>query len=427
MFLTEEDPRAAIKGSRDPLGLQVIWIDFARKLISNLTTQSVSVRGFTILCLGKYLAEKLVRERGADAKDAVEIFLRIEQISAYVRFNRFPKESVFDLRGITRVSKNSLESKTFYISPQSKHAILSDQQAYGLLGLYSVPARISGLIPGEGIGVNGSTREFIDEVYWSEIAPYQNAVFDLAEKDGYLRVNKPDKVCQVFEACLKPIFRPREREFYKKYLQNCEGYATGDPSVNIQRELAELMLEHWKLQQQITGKEVRLIAEHSSTQLKSHLDAVIRLEAVLSVLATIFDHVLSRDGDTVDAIATNLKTRWELRIPNIEPDRNEDLMEKMNTLIVPDLIHHFDHCQRALVNAQFEEVIESLINWAKIVAENRGGSPWVTMTGKKLNVKYRRPERRLPTFDELQNLWRHSYFFSPLNSIAHQLAQQPEN
>src|SRR5262249_35264320 len=47
-FLTLEDPNAKIKGSRDPLGVQPIWASFARHFISNLITQTNSVRGFTI-------------------------------------------------------------------------------------------------------------------------------------------------------------------------------------------------------------------------------------------------------------------------------------------------------------------------------------------------------------------------------------------
>jgi hypothetical protein len=48
-FLTLEDPNAKIKGSRDPLGVQPIWSAFGRHVVTNLTTQSTSVRGFTVL------------------------------------------------------------------------------------------------------------------------------------------------------------------------------------------------------------------------------------------------------------------------------------------------------------------------------------------------------------------------------------------
>jgi hypothetical protein len=37
-FLTDIDPQAAIKGSRDPLGLQTIWARLGRHVVGNLTT-----------------------------------------------------------------------------------------------------------------------------------------------------------------------------------------------------------------------------------------------------------------------------------------------------------------------------------------------------------------------------------------------------
>ena len=52
-FLTLEDPNAKIKGSRDPLAVQPIWAAFGWHVVTNLTTQSTSVRGFTTLLLGR--------------------------------------------------------------------------------------------------------------------------------------------------------------------------------------------------------------------------------------------------------------------------------------------------------------------------------------------------------------------------------------
>jgi len=58
-FLTGIDPEAAVKGSRDPLGLQTIWIRLGGLVVGNLTTVSTSVRDFTTLILGYYFAERV--------------------------------------------------------------------------------------------------------------------------------------------------------------------------------------------------------------------------------------------------------------------------------------------------------------------------------------------------------------------------------
>src|SRR5512140_701933 len=56
-FLTDLDSRAAIKGSRDPLGVQPIWARLGRHVVGNLTTVSNSVRDFTVLLLGYHFAQ----------------------------------------------------------------------------------------------------------------------------------------------------------------------------------------------------------------------------------------------------------------------------------------------------------------------------------------------------------------------------------
>jgi hypothetical protein len=61
-FLTLEDPNAKIKGSRDPLGIVPIWSSFGRYLVTNLTTPSNSLRGFTTLLLGRYFCERVIKK-----------------------------------------------------------------------------------------------------------------------------------------------------------------------------------------------------------------------------------------------------------------------------------------------------------------------------------------------------------------------------
>src|SRR5439155_16823951 len=83
-FLTEIDPQAAIKGSRDPLGIQTIWTRLGRHVVGNLTTVTTSVRDFTTLILGYYFAERATDSEGADGD--LKVFLRWEQLAAHARF-----------------------------------------------------------------------------------------------------------------------------------------------------------------------------------------------------------------------------------------------------------------------------------------------------------------------------------------------------
>src|SRR6187402_2573029 len=99
-FLTDLDSRAAVKGSRDPLGIQQIWTHLGRYVVGNLTTVSNSVRDFTTLLLGYYFAERLSEELGPGSELAV--FLKWEQLAAY---SRASVNKDFSFRGTERVQK----------------------------------------------------------------------------------------------------------------------------------------------------------------------------------------------------------------------------------------------------------------------------------------------------------------------------------
>ena len=70
-FLTDIDPRAAVKGSRDPLGLVPVWQRFGRSVVGNLTTATGSFRGFTTLLLGLHFADEVLKAGGHDESERV--------------------------------------------------------------------------------------------------------------------------------------------------------------------------------------------------------------------------------------------------------------------------------------------------------------------------------------------------------------------
>ncbi len=80
-FLTDLDSRAAVKGSRDPLGIQQIWTRLGRAVVGNLTTVSSSVRDFTTLLVGYYFTERLAEKLGSGSE--LNVFLKWEQLAAY--------------------------------------------------------------------------------------------------------------------------------------------------------------------------------------------------------------------------------------------------------------------------------------------------------------------------------------------------------
>src|SRR5688572_23918629 len=129
-FLTEIDPQAAIKGSRDPLGVQPIWTRLGRHVIGNLTTVSTSVRDFTITLLGYYFAERIAEQEEGDSN--LGVFLRWEQLAAYARGEI---NGDWQFRGTERTKNNLQDGNKVRLGADSSAVILSDQKTYGLWGL----------------------------------------------------------------------------------------------------------------------------------------------------------------------------------------------------------------------------------------------------------------------------------------------------
>lgn len=132
-FLTEKDANYSIKGSRDPLGFQVIWQAAGRKLIPNISTVSNNIIDFQILCL----AYTFKNELKIEDKDFESFFIRFEQIMAYIRLeNKIDKERGFN--GVDKVRKLMTTNPPNYrISTENQ--ILSNQKAYGIWGKYNRP------------------------------------------------------------------------------------------------------------------------------------------------------------------------------------------------------------------------------------------------------------------------------------------------
>lgn len=130
-FITESDPNYTIKGSRDPLGFQVIWQAAGRSIVPHLSTVSAAIRDFQILCI----AYALKKELQITDETFEPFFMRIEQMMGYTRYLHCKDES---FNGIDRVKRKSNDNR-FYISGRQDDQLMSSQKAYGIWGKYIRP------------------------------------------------------------------------------------------------------------------------------------------------------------------------------------------------------------------------------------------------------------------------------------------------
>ena len=426
MFLTKEDPRAFVKGSRDPLGLQPIWYRLGRNIIANLTTQSNSVRGFTILLLGRYLAERLLEDNEIEEDAVVDVFLNTEQIAAYVRYLGHKVEG--DIRGIDRVrAKSQRSSRAIPISSGPEGMILSNQKIYGLWGLFSSPARVSGLLEEGPIGTTPDARRFVEENYWPSLQAVFPSLRELICRGGLLNAVRPDAVFTAFSRILTEHYSDEERVFYAEYLR--DGMHVTPSPIKHQKLLVQLMTEHIAFHGTLGRTDfVQLceLARERDERLHARLDQILRAEAVFAIAMIIFEHMLSRDGHSIADVARSLSDRWGNQIPNINARTNSDLLQEIEfTYPDSDVAKYFDQSQCTLQEGRFGDLLEILTTWNASIQARRGSAPWILIgPDNRLDVRYRSPEQALPTVDELPNLWRYSYFLSALQNVTLQLTRK---
>lgn len=421
MFLTLEDPRAKIQGSRDPLGLQPVWSGFGRHLVSNLTTVSNSVRGFTVLLLGRYFGELLIGDDRAEEQDALPIFLRTEQLCAYARFVVNGAENT---RGIGRVRNFLNESRTVCIEDGPRGWILGDQKTYGLWGLFSVPARVSGLLRDGPIGLTDDARNFVENEYMPHLKPVMNKVIRIIRSGGSIDATRRNPVLKALAAAMPAVLSTNERAFYATCLRDA-AHAPGQNLSHRQVVLASLLARETDLAEWVGRRDILALAQASETRnppLAQNLRRVSRLEALLAPADLVFDFMLTRNGQLPSVIASELRNRWGSRVPNLDSPIDE-LLPEVAELATGDLAGNVRVLDQALHNGDYETAVVTLLDWNREVMGRRNAAPWVELSNGVLCVRYRGTESELPSGDDLAFAWRNSYFLNALKDVTAEIGE----
>jgi hypothetical protein len=133
-FLTQLDPNARVKGSRDASGTLGLWSGFGRRVVGNLTTQSTSLSDFRMLVLGSWLLQ--------EDDDPTAAFLAWEQLCGHARASAGDT----GFRGVTRVQRCRQDIAAVRISGDRSAQILTNQAMYGVWGLYRAASWRCGLL-----------------------------------------------------------------------------------------------------------------------------------------------------------------------------------------------------------------------------------------------------------------------------------------
>lgn len=421
-FLTDIDSRAAVKGSRDPLGIQSVWTRLGRHVVGNLTTVSTSVRDFTTLLIGYHFAAELADELGPGRE--LETFLKWEQLAGYARAG-IKDGTAF--RGIERVRRNLDTEKRITVSADRAHQILGNQKIYGLWGLYTVPARASGLLDGDPPRLTPPASHLVEHLYLPLLSDGggHNArhIRDiLRAKSSQLEVNgKHEKLFQAIRRVFSPNLRAAERELFREHLLH--GGPT-DETHGRQRQLAELLTERlalvelpWPRLLEDVSKAARSRGE-GWHKLAFHLDRIAACESVLALASLVFAHLLGLDGKSVSEVATQLRAAWGEQLTAVKAEAFADLHAEL-AAIDRESADRWVSVARALASGEYEQLVELLVNQNGAVMASRGTSAaWVEVQQSTLQVRVRDEQGSLPKREELSHLWRFPYFLDSLRSVA---------
>jgi hypothetical protein len=427
-FLTDLDPQAVIKGSRDPLGIQPIWTRLGRRVVGNLTTVSASVRDFTTTILGYYFAERVANEQDGDSD--VGAFLRWEQLAAYARGGI---NNDWEFRGTERAKKNFNENGKIRLGTDSAALILSDQKTYGLWGLYSVPSRSSGLLTGNPSRVTPPVRKFIEDEYLSTLSGKGRDASEilslLARKSPELRPLDRDRpLFQMVGRVLRRKLSSREQEFYWEHL--VEG-GPEDRTQGGQRQLVEALkttfdVEDWSLD----PAAIRHVAKRCRTQgsrgaeVADFLERIRIAELLVAPAARLFMLLLACDGQLPRDVSAAVRKQWGSKIASIDPDAIEGIRgEFANAHDEQASSDRWVRLAHALASGDYDAAMSILIEQNREVMASRGsGAPWVELRDSKLHVRFLdESSGQLPTQSELPFLWTNSYFLDSLRTVAMQV------
>lgn len=421
-FLTDIDPRAAIKGSRDPLGTQAIWTRFGRQVVGNLTTVSTSVLDFATLLLGHYFIESV--RAISDDEDDLGVFLRWEQLAAYARAH---VNHDFSFRGTARARAN-LQGRTVRLSAERVHQILSNQKTYGLWGLYTVPARASGLLEGEPLRLSRSAREFVEREYLPRLAKHRlgdgRALIDKVRRDTRLDHNGGD--AQLLAAVASLLHRDlsaAERVFYHEHLV-LGGVA--ERTDGVQPHLAAVLvstLGDGEFRFSLDTLEQLALQAGAQSVLSDCLTRIRHCESVLAPSSWLFDYLLSWHNEPLEALARTIREQWGERLLTIDPKAFRGLRGELQAATgSADASAGWIRIGESLAAGAYEDTLGLLVARNRQVMFSRGASaPWAEVREGRLHVQVRNQSGDLPGEDELADLWRHPYFIYSLREVARAL------
>lgn len=428
-FLTDLDERAKLKGSRDPLGAQPIWVRLGRRVIGNLTSASRSVRDFTATLLGYAFVERAA-EKGREL-DELLVFLKWEQLAAYARALKNDERG---FPGTERV-RARLVAPRVPLGAGVDAQILANQKIYGLWGIYTSPARASGLLERDPTRLTPSARALVKQHLWRELdANHPRTVGRILERltasPCHLEL-QGSRDAGMLEAIAAGLRSPgaAATKLYREHLL-AGGPADEEAEHGTQgrqRLLAALLAERFPGKRgALEAPEVLELAKAARGKgevgdaLGYHLERIRAAELVLAPTVALFEYAMQCDGQPLSSIAARVRESWPKATLRAISQR---AIEELGSALRfegegAESEQRWFRLAEALRAADYEAAIElALAQNAAVMRVRSAAAPWAEVRAGVLAVRFRDAHAGLPAIDPARGCWRHSYFLDSLRAI----------
>lgn len=425
-FISLFDERARPKGSRDPLGFEVTWSHFGRRLVGNLTTITSSVTNFKVALLGFVCAHEVSTDSHSvqRARQVWQSFMRYEQLAAYLRLHG---ETDNTLMGVNR-AKDRYEQlseppyEPLILSDSGSSQILSNQSSYGLWGLYSSAMREAGLVEGDDRKPTEFGQRIVDAMLANN-PQLKDKIKARIQTDYRLTWEDLQALSSEFSSVLKEHSADQAlvRQLLTHAHDNAEAAKLYERLYGLTMRWLPTADESKGWVQWRAGYLDFLIANSKDTDLVERAGDILRVEPTMVFCNILFDYLRSQHDCLSEKVEHTLQARWPALVsalPNKLPDRQFPNREFLTKAL-------------ELAGAQdIDGVIRHILEHNKSVMVRRGGATWVEIDGQgKIRTRVRTEKDWLPKSEtDIANLWHYDYFLIAYLNVARTAAndRQPE-
>lgn len=377
-FFTELDDSLRPRGSRDPVGLELVWSAVGRKLVGNLTTVTANLDNFAIALVGFHLC-------GAQGREPPqwELFERFEQATGHARAT----PGVLGYRRINAAKRNG----TVLLGSSPNARILDDQRRAGIWGLYTSALVVTGLATPERMLTSEGQR--IVSLFLAAV-PRSTAMSPVL-----------DRRCKELKS--------EQLEAVRMWIRTVLQCGTGRNALSaallsggqrgsvwqqeLQRQCADfLRQDETRDGAGIVRRLLRHLELHSEL-LGSYATRTLALDEILVLVNVVFSWLLGCHGLNEAKVAEKLAIlkSWpegRLQVPffseidDAEWRRRTGFLQKF--------------CD-AIRDEKWKEATWILLDYHRSIMEPRGGSPWCFLENGKVKVVTSASQGVLPSKSEL--------------------------